>query len=91
MDITSRMHITRGMGITGLFVVPGGKGAGWSLVITRITGQTNIIPPGRIVIATGEIGLAVEAKLRAASGRLTARRRRHVLIHSCNDLFCQAA
>ena len=72
MGITSHMHITPGMGITGLFVERGGKGVGWSLVTTRITGQTNIIPPGRIVIATGEIGLAVEPALRAARGRLTA-------------------
>jgi hypothetical protein len=56
MGITSRTHITRGMGITGLFVVPGGKGAGWSPVTTRITGPPNIITIDRIAMATGEFG-----------------------------------
>jgi hypothetical protein len=56
MGITSRTHITRGMGITGLFVVPGGKGAGWSPVTTQMSGPPNIITIDRIAMATGEFG-----------------------------------
>jgi hypothetical protein len=56
MGITNRMHIIRGMAITGLFVARGGKGAGWSLVTTRIIGRLNIISTDRPLTATGEIG-----------------------------------
>ena len=55
MGITNRMHITRGMGITGLFVVPGGKGADWRLVTTRIIGRLDIISTDRPLMATGEL------------------------------------
>jgi hypothetical protein len=54
MGITSHMHITRGMDITGPFVVLGGKGAGWSLVTTRITGRLNIITTDHIAMVTGD-------------------------------------
>jgi hypothetical protein len=53
MGITSRMHITRGMDITGLFVVPGGKVAAWSMVTIRMSGRLNIITIDRIAMATG--------------------------------------
>ena len=56
MGITSRMPIIRGMDITGLFVVPGGKGADWSLVTTRIIGRLDIISTDRPLMATGEFG-----------------------------------
>ena len=54
MDITNRMHITPGTAITGLFVARGGKGAGWSLVTTRMSGPTDIITIGRLAMATGD-------------------------------------
>jgi len=55
MAITSHMHITRGMDITGLFVERGGKGAGWSPVTTRIIGRLDIISTDRPLMATGEL------------------------------------
>jgi hypothetical protein len=66
MVIRSHMPITRGMDITGLFVVPGGRGVGWSLVTTRIIGRQNIITPDRIAMAIGEFRLALKprAKMR---------------------------
>jgi hypothetical protein len=49
------MDITRRMDITGMSVVPGGRGAGGNLVTTGIIGRIDIIT-GRIdAIATGEI------------------------------------
>jgi hypothetical protein len=54
MAITSHMHITRGMDITGLFVERGGKGAGWSPVTTRIIGRLDIISIDRPLMATGK-------------------------------------
>ena len=54
MVITSHMHITRGMDITGLSVVPGGRGVVWSTVTTRMSGRTDIITIGRIAMAIGE-------------------------------------
>ena len=59
MGITSHMHIIRGMGITGLFVVPGGRGAGRSLVTTRTTGRLNIIATDRTRMAIGEHSFAI--------------------------------
>jgi hypothetical protein len=53
MGITSPMRITRGMGTTGLFVVPGGRAVGWRLVIIRMFGRQNIITTDRIAKATG--------------------------------------
>ena len=55
MGITSRMPIIRGMDITGLFVVPGGRGVGWSLATTRMSGRVDIISIGRIAMATAEL------------------------------------
>ena len=55
MGITSRMHITRGMDITGLFVVPGGKGVGWSPATIRMSGRTDIITTDHTPMATGEL------------------------------------
>ena len=55
------MDITRRMDITGMSVVPGGRGAGGNLVTTGIIGRIDIITgrmdiTGRIdAIATGEI------------------------------------
>ena len=55
------MDITRRMDITGMSVVPGGRGAGGNLVTTGIIGRIEIITGrmdiiGRIdAIATGEI------------------------------------
>jgi hypothetical protein len=54
MGITSPMRITRGMGTTGLFVVPGGRAVGWRLVIIRMFGRQNIITTDRTPMATGE-------------------------------------
>jgi hypothetical protein len=54
MAITSRMGITCGMDIPGMFAVLCGRGAGGSLVTTRITGRIDII--ARIDTATGELG-----------------------------------
>ena len=51
---SSRMGITRGMDLPGMFAVLGGRGAGGSLVTTRITGRIDII--ARIDTATGELG-----------------------------------
>ena len=56
MGITSRTHIIRGMDITGLSVVPGGRAVGWSLATTRMSGRADIITIGRIAMATGELG-----------------------------------
>jgi hypothetical protein len=62
MDITSRTGITSrtpiipGTAITGLFVVPGGKDADWSLVTTPIIGRLNIIATDRPPMATDDIG-----------------------------------
>jgi hypothetical protein len=66
MVITSRMHITRGMDITGLSVVPGGRGVVWSMVTTRMSGQADIITIGRIAMATDKLSLALKprAKMR---------------------------
>ena len=54
MGITSHTPIIRGMDIPGLFVVPGGRGAGRSSVTTRTTGRLNIIATDRPRMATGE-------------------------------------
>ena len=51
-----RMDITRPMAITGMFVVPGGRGAVGSLGTTRMSGRIDIITLGRIATATGESG-----------------------------------
>ena len=86
MDITSRTGITsrtpiiRGTAITGLFVVPGGKDAPQSLVITPIIGRLDIIATDRPLMATGEIG--DQWSLQDDPARL------HPLM---SDLFCQVA
>ena len=75
MGITSHTHITRGMGTTGLFVVPGGRGAGWSLVTTRIIGRLNIIATGRPPMATGELGFGVGPPVQRQAGLVATRRK----------------
>ena len=54
MDITNRMHITRGTDIIGLSVELGGRGVVWSMVTTRMSGPTDIITIGRLAMATGD-------------------------------------
>jgi len=54
MDITNRMHITRGTDIIGLSVELGGRGVVWSMVTTRMSGRLDIIATGRPPMATGE-------------------------------------
>ena len=55
MDITNRMHITRGTDITGPSVGLGGRGVVWSMVITRMSGRADIITIVHIAMATGEL------------------------------------
>ena len=50
------MGITNRTDITGMFVVPGGRGAVGSLGTTRMSGRIDIITLGRIATATGESG-----------------------------------
>jgi hypothetical protein len=74
MDITSRTYITRGMDITDTFVVPGGRGAGGSMVTTRMSGRIEVIT-GRLAMATGEPDFAVEpnVNVQGAAGGVLVR------------------
>jgi hypothetical protein len=76
------MDITRRMDITGMSVVPGGRGAGGNLVTTGIIGRIDIIT-GRMditdridAIATGEIVLVESIAPRRHRCHLVSRSKR---------------